>query len=495
VTTAQAISSRWPRQHLPDRMGWHVLLFVTGAMACDPLAAETLTFGQVLRRVAERDASLEVARLRIERAREEVARAESQLAWSLSGQGGKSRDLSVFGIPTDRVDASLGLEKRLSFGPRIGVSGSYARDDAEASISPQLPNPSTSTRADVYWRQPLVRGVSNAEYREGRNIAEAGIESARADRVAAFDALARRTADLYYTTAFTDARLANAQAAITRAERLKQYVEGNLRLGIAEEKDRLQADALLAARRAERDAVQLVWTQQRTTLNRVLERTWDAELVTHMPPPAPPPPVQDLMQDATRHSPDLARYDAQRRQADAVIERNRDSSRDQLDAVLSVGNRQYSGDSASGSVDTNESAASLRLEYRGTLGRSVAEVELSQAMLQRSIVNRELASTRTDLEYRVHGLHAEILSALQSYEQARSRVDAEHAKVDEATRRYRTGRSNTAELIQFENDARAAELLADQQAAELARRMAELEVLSGGWWKDIGQSLPEAGRP
>jgi len=479
------------------RRSWASLAsFVALSIAALPGTAETLTFGNVLQRVVERDASLEVARLQLDRAREEVARAEGQLAWALNGQGGYGRDLSLFGIPTEKADVALGAEKLLSFGPRVGVTGSYSREDSAVSISPLLPNPSNNLRADVYWRQPLARGVSNASYNEGRHIAEAGVESADADRVAAFDGIARRTADVYFSAAFTHARLVNAGEAVQRAERFRDYVQKNLRLGIAEEKDRLQADAQLQARRAERDAVQLAWIQQRTTLNRLLERGWDAELRPVLPVEAGALPEASAFREASaQHNPEITRLNAQLQQAEAVIARNRDTARDQFDAVLSVGGRKNYGDSASGDIDTSETAASLRLEYRGTAGRSIADAELNQAFLQKTIVQRQLAAAQTDLDYRAHGLLAELASAAQAHAQARERVTAERAKVDEAARRYRTGRSNTAELIQFENDARAAELLADQQAVELARRLAEMEVLRGSLWNELGTLTANGGRP
>jgi len=458
-----------------------------------PAAAETLTYGNVLQRVIARDASLDVARLQLERAREDVARVESQLAWTLKGQAGVGHDLSTFGIPTDRTDGSLNLEKRLSFGSQVGVAGSYAREDAETTISPLFPNPSTTTRADVFWRQPLGRGVSNAEYREGRLQAEAGIEAARADRIATFDQVARRTADVYYTAAFTHARLTSAEQAIVRSERLKDYVLRNVRLGVAEEKDRLQAEAVLRARQAEREAVQLAWVQNRTTLNRLLERDWNAELVPVLPEPGAPPPAETLRHEAETHSPELLRLQAQERQADAVIGLHRDRARDQLDAVLTLGQRTITGDSTAGPVDTNEPAASLRLEYRATLGRSAADADLAQAYTQRAIAQRQLSAARTDLEYRVQGLRAELDSARTAFEQVQLRVEAERAKLDEATVRYRTGRSDTAQLIQFENDVRAAELVADQQSSELARRQIELEILRGSLWQQLG--LPAGSQP
>jgi len=473
------------------------LILVTGAGLglATAAGAETLTYGNVLQRVIARDASLDVARLQLERARVEVDRIESQLAWTLNGQAGRSHDLSAFGIPSDRSDASLSLEKRLSFGSRVGASGSYVYEDAEGTISPLFANPSTTTRADVFWRQPLARGFGNADYREGRAQAEAGIAAARADRIAVFDQLARRTADVYYTAAFTHARLASAGEAIVRSERLKEYVLRNVRLGVAEEKDRLQAEAVLSARRAERDAVQLAWVQHRTTLNRLLERDWNAELVPVLPASAELPPVDALQAEAERHSPELMRYAAQERQADAVIGYSRDRARDQFDAVLSLGRRNISGDTIAppGSVDISEPAASLRLEYRATLGRSAADADLSQAYTQRAIAQRQLAAVRTDLEYRIQGLRAELDSARSAFVQAQARVQAERAKMDEASVRYRRGRSDTAQLVQFENDLRAAELVADQQAAELARRQVELDILRGALWEQLG--VPAGGNP
>jgi outer membrane protein TolC len=438
-----------------------------------------------------------VAQLRVERAREDIARVESQLALGLSGQAGVGRDLSQFGALTDRTDASLGLDKRLSFGPRVGVSAGYTRDDSDYGTTPALPfpNPSESTRADVSWRQPLARGFGNPEYHEGRAIAEAGVAASAAERIASFDQLARRAADLYFGAAFTHARLRNAEDAIVRAGRLLDYVRRNQQLGIAERQDLLQAEAQLAARRAEREALWLAWTQSRTALNRLLEQPWDAELELVLPVTVAPPAPEALQSQVEQHSPELVQLDARLRQAEAVIERNRDGARDQFDAVLSAGSRRYSGDTATGTVSTSEPVGSLRLEYRGTLGTSAADAELNQAFLDRSIALRQLEAARIDLRYTVSGLSAELKAAQAADAEARARVAAEQAKMDEATRRYRTGRTNTSELIQFENDGRLAELLADQQLIELARRQTEADILRGVYWNELGQTPSPGGQP
>jgi len=453
-----------------------------------PAAADTLTYAEFLRRVIARDASYEVAGLQLERTRAELAKAESQLNWMLSGQGGVGRDLSLFGTVTDRADVSLGADRRLSFGPQIGVSAGFTREDSASSLSPLIPNPSNITRADVFWRQPLARGSGNPAYREGRVIAETSVHAAAADRVAAFDELARRTADIYFAAAYTHVRLRNAVEAIARAERLKDYVRRNQRLGVAEEKDRLQAEAQLAARRAEHDALRLVWTQQRTSLNRLLEQAWDAEFNLSLSASSRRelPAAETLYTESEQHSPQRLSLEARARQAEAVIGRSHDSARDQFDAVLSLGSRQLSGDVAGGSVDSTDAVGSLRFEYRGVLGQSGADAELNQAVIDRSIAQRQLESVRTDLRYTVSGLAAEVTTAQAAHAQARRRLDSERAKVEEATTRYRSGRSDTAQLIQFENDALLAELLAEQQAIELARRQVEIDVLRGALWTEHG---------
>jgi len=175
-------------------LGYAGALGLALAAVLPAAAAEALTYAEFLRRVIARDASYDVAGLQLERTRAELAKAESLLNWTLSGQGGVGRDLSLFGTISDRADISLGADRRLSFGPQIGVSTGYTREDSATSLSPLIPNPSNTTRADVFWRQPLARGSGNPAYREGRVIAETSVQAAAADRVAAFDEVARRAA-------------------------------------------------------------------------------------------------------------------------------------------------------------------------------------------------------------------------------------------------------------------------------------------------------------
>lgn len=452
-----------------------------------PCAAEPLTLSQVLQRVMDRDASLRIARMQVERAEQERYRVESQLGWVLSGEGGVARDVSQFGTPVERADAGASVERRLQSGSTVGAGAGVTREDSETTFSPLIPNPSQTTRFDLRYRLPLARGADNAEYHEGLEIADAGVELARADWDASRDQLAQRAVELFYSAALTQVRIRNAIEATERAERFKDYIARNARLGVAEAKDRLQAEAQLRARIAEHRSLNVAWQNQRTALNRLMERDWDREWepVISQPPYTLSADLPALEMQAAANSPDLLRERARLRIAEATLERNRESGRDKADLVFSVGNRNIEGDVVGGTMDNSERVAALRFEYRAALDRRGADADVTQAYIDRAIAQQRIDSAQTELRYAVARLAAEIESATLALEEARERRAAERAKLDEALVRYRRGRTDTAQIIQFENDYEAAVLALEQQTIELARRRAELDIVRGHLWNSI----------
>ncbi|HEY8555603.1 MAG TPA: TolC family protein, partial [Burkholderiales bacterium] len=456
---------------------------LSAAILAASARAEPLTFTQVLQRAVDNDAALRIARLELERARLEAVRVESTLGWFASGQTGFAHDLNLFGIPSDRLSASGSIERRLESGASLGFGLGVAHEDSAIAVVPMLPNPMQSLNVDARYRVPLAQGANNVEYRQGLESAEASVEAALAEWDAARDALARQAADLYFSAALTHARLQNASAAIERAERLRAFVLRNIRLGVLEEKDRLQAEAQLRARRTEQRALQALWDSQRIALNRLMERDWDSAFEPRVEAPPPIEAAFDLAAleaQALEHSPDLRREQARLRLANAAIERVRDAIRDRLDLVFSLGGRHVRGDTAAfGSVSETEGVAGVQLEYRAALDRRGAEAELAQAYLARDVARRRYDTFRTNLRYDVARTVAEIEAFAAALAQARATRDAEQRKLEEATERYRTGRADTAELIQFENDYEAAALAVARQAIELARRRVELARLSG----------------
>jgi len=466
-------------------------LLVVLAVPVATARAESLTFRQVLQRAVAHDASLRIARLEFERARLETTRAESQLGWNASGQAGLARDLSVFGVPADRADARANVERRLESGSSVGVGVGVVREETQSTVLPFLPNPSQTVSVDANYRVPLAQGSENVGYRQDIVRAEAGVDVAQAQWDTARNQLALQVAESFYAASLTYARLRSAVDAIARAERLKSFVLKNIRFGIAEDKDRLQAEAQLRARVAEQRALQAAWDNQRIVLNRLMEQSpqsdWQPVVAS------PPPGVLDLtaiQSEAEAIDPDIRRELARERIAESTIARRRDSGRDKVDLVLSIGNRQQSGEIAGASTSNSENVAGARLEFRAALDKRGADAELSQAFIERDIARQRVETQRTNLRYNVARIGTEIDSIALALDEASRRKEAERTKLDEATRRHRAGRATTAELIQFENDYESAVLAVEQQTIELARRRTELERLRGALWQDIDFASP-----
>lgn len=469
-------------------------LIFTAALAT-PARAESLTYQQVLQRAVAHDAALQIARMEFERARLETTRVESQLDWTASGQVGVARDISVFGVPVDRADARASVDRRLESGSSIGVGLGVVHEESKTTLFPFLPNPSESVNVDASYRLPLGQGSDNASYRQGIATAVAGVDVAQADWGTARNRLAQQVADLFYAAAFTRARLRSAGEAIDRAERLKRFILRNVRLGIAEDKDRLQAEAQLRARVAEQRALRAAWDNQRIALNRLMERApeseWQPSVEAQSIDVALDLPA--IHAEARENDPDLRRDDARIRIAEATIARRRDAGRDTFDLVLSVGNRRLTGDIAGAGTIDSEPVAGARLEFRAALDNRGADAALTQAFIDRDIARRRLETNTTNLRYAVAQTGAEAEAIAAALDEARARENAERRKLDEATRRHRTGRATTAELIQFENDYEAAVLTVEQQTIELARRRQEIARLRGAIWRDIELApLPSA---
>lgn len=449
---------------------------------------ENLGLEQVLQQVLDTYPSLQIAAKQVQRARLENARVEGRLSWTLGARTRVARDLSFIGALSDQTEASASLQRKLASGATVGLEGSYLRDDADAVLSPAFPNPTTTTRLDLSWRQPLLQGINNPDYTQGLVDADAQLVVAEAGRRALRDQVATQTAELFHAAGNSQARIQNAERAIERAARLRQYIVSRTSMGLSEEKDLLQTDAQWQARIAERDVLLVVWKQQRTSLNRLMGRAWDAPFnpqIAQVFDPLPPDSA-DLASQVRENNPNLMRNQAQLRLAESVIMRKRNAAKDMLDLVVSYGNRTRNGDTALGStVDDSFRVGGLRLEYGRVLERGGPDAELDQAHLDRDIARQEIRKTQDDLRYDLSGLLAEIDATQQALTSYRNSLAREEAKLKEAEGRYRAGRVETDRLIQYESELYFAELSVAQQSIELARKHTQLDILRGTLWQRV----------
>jgi len=453
--------------------------------------AQTMNFDQVLQQVIDHYPSVKTAVYQVERAQQENKKIESQLGWQLSSQAGFSRDVSAFGTPTDSLRLAAGLSRQLTSGATLGVDAGMNRDDASTVFSPSLPNPVTSTSINLNYRHPLEKGAGNPAYNQGLESATAGTRLAEADRQAVYDQLAAQVIELYLAAATTQARIKNIEQSIVRSKRLKKYIKDRLDLGVSEEKDILQAEAQLKAQQAERQGLLMAWQKQKISLNRLMGKKWDTEInpVIKASVRLPGDSETILFDQVKQHSPSLLNVKAQLQLAESAIKIRRDAKQDNLDLVMFVGNKTNEGDTISGNSSESELVGGVRLEFNRGMDKSGFDAELYQSQIDRGIALQNQKQVLEDLQYELSSLLAEIKvgqRALNAYKQS---AGSEKKKLNEALQRYKEGRADTDQLIQFESQLSLAELSVELQKIELMHRFYGLNLLRGELWASI--HIPE----
>lgn len=450
-------------------------------------SAEEMTLVQVLQRVVDHYPSLKTAAIQVERARQTSKTIDSQLGWQLAAQAGVQRDSTLFGTPTDVIDVGGRLSRTLESGSILSFEASARREDSEGVFSPVIPNPSTTTNVDITYRKPLAKGSDNPLYTEGLAAAKAEVAASRAESETLYDQIASQVIDLYISAATIKARMHNKERAITRAKRLQNFINDRASLGISEDKDILQVNAQISSLQAELGALQTLWQKQLISLNRLMGREWSADLVIPQSIwlTASTSDFNALFQAVKDHSPEIHSVDARIELADSAIRVRRDEREDNVDLVLFVGNRTQDGDTGFGDIDESEVVGGIRLEFSQSVDKTGVDAELYQAQLDRSAALQDKRQLIEDLQYELSSLLAEIEANKDAIKAYKLSVSNEKKKLDDAVKRYRTGRTETDLLIRFEDELSQAEFALELQRLELVRRQYNLKLLQGKLWDTI----------
>ena len=466
-----------------------LLLMTLGSAAV--ASTEKLTLEQVLQKVVDHYPSLKTAAIQVERARQSSKKVDSQLGWQLGAQTGIARDVSLFGTPIDVIDVGGSLSRTLESGSTLSIEAGARRDDSEDIFSPVIPNPATSTSVDFRFRQPLAKGSDNPQHAEGLASAQAEVSASMAESAALYDQIASQVIDLYVSTATIQARIQNKERAVIRARRLQDFIKDRASLGVSEDKDILQVDAQLNSLRAELSALQTSWKKQLISLNRLMGREWSSELVTSQltETDAPTADFNVLFKLVKERNPKVHGINARLELADSAIRRRRDERENNIDLVWHVGNRTQDGDTGLGNSSESEVIGGIRLEFSQSVDKSGVDAELYQAQLERSAALQDKRQLIEDLEYELSSLLAEIKTNKDAVNAYKLSVNSEKKKLDDAVERYRTGRTDTDLLIQFEDQLSQAEFLLELQRLELMKRQYSLQLLLGKLWESI--TLPE----
>ncbi|GMR18007.1 MAG: hypothetical protein BMS9Abin33_0406 [Gammaproteobacteria bacterium] len=457
--------------------------------------AEVLSLETALAYLQARHPLILSAELERKRAALQKDVVEAGLGWELDSSAGAAHDVNFVGSPTDRADINAGVKKKNTLGGTVGVDAFYQYEDSAISFSPNFPNPYEYAQAGLSYRQPLSQGLNNPDYQQGLLSAEADILSAEAQWQGARDGLAGQLLELYYAAALTRARIDNAKQAVQRARRLKAFVRNNSRLGLAEDKDLLQAEAQLRAQLATLENLNITWRSQRTGLNRLMGRPWDQGYSLIIPEEFDALDLtnQAVMTDVEANDSELKKQQARAHQFRASLARRKDKHKSQFDLVLSVANRTQRGEVAvGGNLNESDVVGGLRIEYRRPVSKKGRDAELSQAQFEYSRALLDVQAVKLDMRYTVNGLISEIEAAMKSVSSFEHRMQTEEQRLQETLNRYKTGRADISLVIQFENELNATRLVLAQQRGELARKQAELSLLRGTIWQDLPKVPPVA---
>jgi outer membrane protein TolC len=190
----------------------------------------------------------------------------------------------------------------------------------------------------------------------------------------------------------------------------------------------------------------------------------------------------NLLERVYERDPQMAFQRSQYKVAEANVALSRDAAEDQLDVVLSVGGSSLMGDTPLGYYSQEDLAGLARLEYQYDLDKRGFDAQLYQAMLDKQKADETIKKLEHDLEYSVDSLVQQIKYNKLAVSSNQRRLEIENKKLQEALQRYREGRSDTKEIIDFENDLFASSLFYENQKLQLARVYASLNLLLGRIW-------------
>ena len=449
--------------------------------------AETTNFSQLLQSVIDHYPAIKTAYFQVAKAQQDSIKINGQLGWQLGAQTGYAKEVSMFGSPVDQMTLGGSLGRKLESGDSISFSASLAYEDAETAFA-GLPDPSTSSSLKFEYTKPLAKGAGNIDYSLSLNNAKAGVDIKIAEQRILLDKMAEQVIELYLAAINTRQRIENTHSSIKRTEKLSRFISDRLKLGIVEDKDQLQTDAQLQSQKAQLTALQLAWTQQVIAINRLTGKEWNYQLNLHTPS------IKHNQSDAVdnqislvkKHSPDLMQINSLISITENKITLQRQNKKDNLDLKFFIGNKTSSGDTQpSGSVSNSDLVAGVQLEFKQTLDKSADNAALFQAQLERGLQLQNKKQLLENLHYDLASILAEsnaVNNSIQAYKKSKI---AEYKKLKDAEKRYKSGRIDIDQLLQFENQLSATELTLNLQKMELQKRLLKLTLLKGEIWKGI----------
>jgi len=482
------------------RLRWPLLASLL-LMASSPVLAQEMTLAEAIQQAISKQPGLTLNRIDTDMADTEIQRIEGMLDPVVTASVGATDDKSPVSSTfqasrtlTGKIGA--GISKPLANGDTIGASLAYNRTrqsfNNPAAAQFALVNPAYRGQIDLNYRHPLLRGNDRPDYNDALQAASNDVKASRLQRLTVARSLALQVSNAYYQVASDTIQLRLAEQAVQRAKRLLQYQSLRERFGLIEASDRMQAEALLEARRLDRIQASGQLANDRSALNRLLLLPPDQTIEpTVLPSPATAAPAafDTLVDIATSKRPEFAILKARLDAAEARLQQAMDGESSQLDLVAQLGTRSLdtsSGTAAGKAFGTTNHYAALSVEFSDALGNNSARAGIRKAELARSRIVEERRQTLEVVQDDLARTWTSLQSSIPAYRQARLRVAAEQRKLEAELKRYREGRSDTATIVQFEGDFSNAERQAELLAVSLALTTTQLDWAQGSLLEKLG---------
>lgn len=446
-----------------------LMMVWVGLLHTPVYAVETLSLEDVLQKVAANYTDIRIAAMQVDKAQQDIRVVQAQVGWNLNASASTAVQPLIGNNPIDQNKASVGVSRQTESGNSVSVTSSYDGTDFAPYFSP-------TTSLNLNLRIPLGQGRGNAQYQQGVTGAEAGAAIAEANLYLLRDNIARTIMDLYFGAAQTWYSMANARDALDRARQMLDYERKNVRLGLSEQRDLLNRESQLHAAEADLNNMEQLWVQQRTSLNHLMGRPWDAEFVPLVQSPGIPAkgdPVA-LAQEVEAYNPTLKIRENELRMAESKLQVQTDAQKSRMDVVVGAGMN-------SNSSGTN-TTYSIGFEYQRPVDGDGFDAQMYQAQLERDMADERLKAARKQMQYDLGALLQRIEYTRAAVRANQQRLEAQKQRFADIRQRYNQGRATIAELLMVEAELKGTEFALRQQQIELHRQVATLNLMRGQLW-------------
>ncbi len=408
---------------------------------------------------------------------------------TLTASGERSRTEDTGGPETYARSGSVGLSGSTPWGTSLSGSASQSRDRSGGAT-----NASSTVRAEL--RQPLLAGA-------GRAAAYYGYRSARRERLASRDDLARQAQrtvfnvrQFYWTALKNDLVVQANRRSLASADLFLKGTQARLKAGQASKLDVSNAEIQRSSREVALTSAEANLEGSLDTLKEAMALSLWARLVLTSPPvyrPAARDDARLLKQTLTRR-PDLcaARQRLEVRRLD--LARKRRNSWPDLDLVAGY-TLTGSGDSTDESHDYDSRKASIGVELSVPLGMVRRRNELRRADLE--LRREKLSMRRKELsaERELRSVLRDLTAAERNLASFGKRVAAARLAAAAARALYERGKASSFDVVRAEDDLLNAELGLARSRADCLTLQAELDLVSARPVRElVGGAAPKKGR-